>query len=93
MGAPAAVGGSIRPGGYQDEVEIVNTMHVPLVVLEGEHEQLVSLDLLETSLYADAVARPGTDCSRCRPRSPLENSEAFNALLAAFVEECERRRS
>lgn len=91
--ARAAVGGSIRPGGYQDEVEIVNTMHVPLAVLQGEHEQLVSLDYLKQvsmpTLWRGQVQTvPGAG------HAPhWENSEAFNALLAAFVEECERRRS
>ena len=91
--ARAAVGGSIRPGGYQDEVEIVNTMHVPLAVLQGEHEQLVSLAYLKQvsmpTLWRGQVQTvPGAG------HAPhWENSEAFNAMLAAFVEECQRRRS
>jgi len=91
--ARAAVGGSIRPGGYQDEVEVVNTMRMPLAVLQGEHEQLVCLAYLKQvsmpTLWRGQVQTvPGAG------HAPhWENSEAFNAMLAAFVEECQRRRS
>jgi pimeloyl-ACP methyl ester carboxylesterase len=89
--ARAAVGGSIRPGGYADEVEIVRHMHVPLAVLQGEQEQLVSLDYLRSltmpTLWRGAVqVIPG-----CGHAPQWEQPAAFNALLSVFVEECEKR--
>lgn len=90
--ARAAVGSSIRPGGYEDEVEVVHTMRVPLAVLQGEHEQLVNLDYLKrvdmpTLWRGQVQVIPGAGHA-----PQWENSEAFNALLAAFVEACEHKR-
>jgi pimeloyl-ACP methyl ester carboxylesterase len=90
--ARAAVGSSIRPGGYQDEVEIVRHMHVPLAVLQGEQEQYVSLDYLRSltmpTLWRGAVqVIPG-----CGHAPQWEQPEAFNALLGAFMQDCEQRK-
>ena len=67
-------------------------MHLPLAVLQGEHEQLVSLDYLKrvsmpTLWRSQIQVIPGAGHA-----PQWENSAAFNALLAAFVEECERGR-
>jgi len=87
--ARAAVGASIRPGGYQDEVALVQSMRVPLAVVQGEGEQLVSLDYLRRlpmpSLWRSEVqVIPGSGHA-----PQWEQPAAFNALLSAFVADCE----
>jgi pimeloyl-ACP methyl ester carboxylesterase len=87
--ARVAVAGSIRPGGYADEVEIVRNLHVPLAVLQGAEEQLVSLDYLRM-LAMPTLWRGGIQVIPRAGHAPhWEQPDAFNALLSAFVQECE----
>ena len=86
--ARASVAGSIRPGGYTDEVEIVANLMVPLAIIQGEHEQLVNgayfADLAMPTLWrgeVQVIAGAG--------HAPQwEKPEQFNALLDAFVKDC-----
>lgn len=88
--ARAAVAGSIRPGGYQDEVEIVRDLRLPLAVLQGESEQLVSLDYLR-NLAMPTLWRGQVQVIPGAGHAPQwEQPELFNALLAAFVNDCEQ---
>ena len=90
--ARTAVAGCIRAGGYQDEVDVVRTMHVPLAVLQGEQEQLVSRDYLQ-HLPMPTLWRGQVQVIRGAGHAPQwEQSETFNALLTAFVEECDRKK-
>jgi pimeloyl-ACP methyl ester carboxylesterase len=87
--ARVAVAQSIRPGGYMDEVEIVRRMHVPLAVVHGAHEQLVSLDYLR-KLQMPTLWRRKVQVIQGAGHAPQwEQSETFNALLTELVEECE----
>lgn len=87
--ARAAVAGSIRPGGYADEVEVVANLTVPLAVLHGEQEQLVSGDYI-SSLAAPTLWRRQMQVIPEAGHAPhWEQPERFNALLDAFVEECQ----
>jgi pimeloyl-ACP methyl ester carboxylesterase len=89
--ARVAVAESIRPDGYTDEVEIVRRMHLPLAVVQGAQEQLVSLDYLR-KLEMPTLWRGEVQVIAGAGHAPqYEQSEAFNTLLTAFVEECERR--
>jgi pimeloyl-ACP methyl ester carboxylesterase len=88
--ARAAVAGSIRPGGYQDEVDVVRNLHIPLAVVQGAEEQLISLDYLQRTsmptLWRGQVQLiPGAGHA-----PQWEQPAAFNSLLAAFVADCER---
>ena len=88
--ARAAVAGSIRPGGYRDEVEVVAAMRVPLAVIQGEQEQLVSLDYIRR-VPMPTLWRGQVQVIPNAGHAPQwEQPEAFNALLTAFLEECER---
>lgn len=86
--ARAAVAASIRPDGYQDEVAVVANLRVPLAVLHGAEEQLVSgaylAELAMPTLWRGAVqVIPGAGHA-----PQWEQPAAFNALLGAFVETC-----
>jgi pimeloyl-ACP methyl ester carboxylesterase len=90
--ARVAVAQSIRPGGYTNEVEIVEHMSVPLAVVQGAQEQLVSLDYLR-ELQMPTLWRGEVQVIPSAGHAPQwEQSEVFNTQLTAFVEECEARR-
>lgn len=89
--ARAAVAGSIRPGGYRDEVEVVADMRVPLAVIHGAQEQLVGIDYLGR-VPMPTLWRGEVQVIPNAGHAPQwEQPEAFNALLAEFLEECERQ--
>ncbi|NES72661.1 MAG: alpha/beta hydrolase, partial [Okeania sp. SIO2D1] len=79
------LGASITPGGYQDEIEIVGNMKIPLMVIHGEEEQLVNADYIaklkmptlwngEIQFIANAGHAPH-----------WETPEKFNSLLIDFI--------
>ncbi|MGB3513905.1 MAG: alpha/beta hydrolase [Microcoleaceae cyanobacterium] len=81
----ANLGASITPGGYQDEIEIVGNMKMPLMIIHGEEEQLVNADYIaelemptlwngEIQFIADAGHAPH-----------WETPEKFNSLLIDFI--------
>ncbi|GIV69464.1 alpha/beta fold hydrolase [Caldilinea sp.] len=86
--ARAAVAGSIRPGGYKDEVEVVRNLRVPLAVLHGAEEQVVRLS------YFDAISMPtlwrgAVQVIPGAGHAPQwETPEVFNSLLGEFLADC-----
>lgn len=85
--ARSNLGASIAPGGARDEVAVVRDLKVPLAVLHGEAEQLVNggyfASIAMPTLWRGAVqVIPGAG------HTPhWERPQAFDALLAAFIEE------
>jgi pimeloyl-ACP methyl ester carboxylesterase len=86
--ARAAIAASIRPGGYKDEVQAAANLRVPLAVVHGAQEQLVS------GAYFDAVPMPtlwrgAVQVVADAGHAPhWETPDAFNALLADFLADC-----
>lgn len=88
--ARLVLGGSLGPGGYRDEVEIVANLAAPLAVLHGEDEQLVSLDYIKT-LTMPTLWRGAVQVIAGAGHAPhWEQPEQFNALLEAFLLETAR---
>lgn len=86
--ARGALGASIAPNGYADEVAIVAELRKPLAVLQGAEERLVNPAYLERltipSLWRGRVqVIPGAGHAP-QWEQPLE----FNALLEAFAADC-----
>ncbi|MCI0745217.1 MAG: hypothetical protein L0Y58_07420, partial [Verrucomicrobia subdivision 3 bacterium] len=85
--ARATLGGSIRPDGYRDEVNIVAGLNKPLAVLHGELEQLVNLAYIK-SLPMPTLWRGAVQVIADSGHAPhWEQPERFNALLGALIEE------
>lgn len=83
--ARAGLAASIAPGGYLDEVEIVQKLQKPLAIVQGEEEQLVSLPYLQ-SLSIPKLWRGAVQVIKDAGHAPQwEQSESFNSLLAAFI--------
>jgi pimeloyl-ACP methyl ester carboxylesterase len=86
--ARAAIAASIRPGGYKDEVQVTANLRVPLAVVHGAQEQLVS------GAYFDVVPMPtlwrgAVQVIAGAGHAPhWETPDAFNALLADFLADC-----
>jgi pimeloyl-ACP methyl ester carboxylesterase len=83
--ARANLGASIIPDGYQDEIEVVGNMTIPLMIIHGKKEQLVNADYIaglemptlwkgEIQFIADAGHAPH-----------WENPDKFNKLLTYFI--------
>ncbi len=83
--ARAVMGGSIAPGNYTDEVQIVSSMTQPLAILHGEQEQLVNGDYF-ASVTMPTLWRGAAQIVPDAGHAPQwENAAAFNQLLAAFI--------
>ena len=85
--ARGGVSASIAPGGYRDEAVVVRDLKAPLAVLHGADEQLVNgadfASLTMPTLWRGAVQTiPGAGHA-----PQWETPQAFDALLAAFIEE------
>lgn len=86
--ARAAIAASIRPGGYKDEVQVAANLRVPLAVVHGAQEQLVS------GAYFAAISMPtlwrgAVQVIEGAGHAPhWETPDAFNALLADFLADC-----
>jgi pimeloyl-ACP methyl ester carboxylesterase len=81
------LGASLPPGGFRDEVAVARDLKAPLAVLHGAEEQLVNgayfATLAMPTLWRGAVqVIPGAGHA-----PQWETPEAFDALLAAFIEE------
>jgi pimeloyl-ACP methyl ester carboxylesterase len=88
--ARAAVAASIRPDGYKDEVAVVVELPLPLAILQGAEEQLVNGAYFDT-LSMPSLWRGAVQVIQGAGHAPhWERPEAFNALLAAFLEACFR---
>jgi pimeloyl-ACP methyl ester carboxylesterase len=85
--ARQVLGGSIGPGGYKDEVELVAHLSVPLAILHGEQEQLVNGAYL-SSLTIPTLWREAVQIISQAGHAPhWEQPEQFNGLLEAFIKE------
>ncbi len=85
--ARATMGGSIMTANYEDEVKIVQNLDKPLAILQGEREQLVNLEYLK-SLQAPTLWRGAVQVIPDAGHSPqVETPAAFDALVAAFLED------
>ena len=85
--ARSGLAASIAPGGYRDEVAVVRDLKVPLAVLHGEAEQLVNGGYF-ASIVMPTLWRGAVQVISGAGHAPhWETPEAFDALLAAFVEE------
>jgi pimeloyl-ACP methyl ester carboxylesterase len=86
--ARGGLGASITAGRFADEVAIVAALSVPLAVLHGAEEQLVSLEYLR-GLSIPTLWRGEVQLIEGAGHVPhLERTDAFAALLDAFVEDC-----
>jgi pimeloyl-ACP methyl ester carboxylesterase len=85
--ARQVMGGSIGPGGYEDEVEVVAHLSVPLAIVHGEREQLIN------GAYISALTMPTLwrGAVQIIPEAGhalhWEQPERFNGLLEAFIRE------
>jgi pimeloyl-ACP methyl ester carboxylesterase len=85
--ARAAVGASIAPGGYRDEVVVLKELEAPVAILHGAEDQLVNLAYLE-SLTVPTLWRGAVQTIPGAGHAPQwETPDAFDALLTAFVRE------
>ncbi|GIJ44910.1 alpha/beta hydrolase [Virgisporangium aliadipatigenens] len=86
--ARGGLGASIGEGRFTDEVAIVAALPVPLAILHGTGEQLVSLDHLR-KLHAPTLWRGEVQLIDGAGHAPhVETPEAFAELLGAFVADC-----
>ncbi|MBI3243218.1 MAG: alpha/beta hydrolase [Chloroflexi bacterium] len=89
--ARLGLGGSIRPDGYKDEVEIVANLSVPLAILHGEHEQLVNRAYI-SALKMPGLWRGAVQIVGDAGHAPhWEQPDQFNSLLEAFLLETAKR--
>jgi len=85
--ARSNLGASIAPGGARDEVAVVRDLKVPLAVLHGAGEQLVNVRYF-ASIAMPTLWRGAVQVIPGAGHTPQwETPEAFDALLAAFIEE------
>lgn len=77
--------GSIGTVGFTDEVNIVRNLDIPLAVLHGSEERVVSGDYIE-SIPMPTLWRGAIQHVRGSGHSPFwEEADAFDDLLAAFL--------
>ena len=85
--ARAGIAASLRAGGYTDEVIVVSDLKAPLAVLHGAEEQLVN-GAYFASLAMPTLWRGAVQTIAGAGHAPQwETPQAFDALLAAFIEE------
>ena len=83
--ARAGLAASIRPEGYQDEVELVADLTLPLAVFHGKAEQLVNEAYIR-KLTMPTLWRNEIQIIPDAGHAPQwEQPEAFNSLLEAFM--------
>ncbi len=83
--ARAGLGASIQPDGYQDEVEIVANLSIPLSIFHGKEEQLVNEAYLR-KLKMPTLWRGEIQVISGAGHAPQwEQPEEFNRRLEAFV--------
>ena len=83
--ARVGLGASIKPDGYQDEVQVVANLTRPLAVLHGEQEQLVSADYIR-ELAMPSLWRGEIQVISGAGHAPhWEQPPAFDALLDDFL--------
>ena len=79
------------PGsGFRDEMEVVANLRVPLAIVHGAEEQLVSADYLK-ALQAPTLWRGEVQTVADAGHIPQwEQPEQFDALLGAFLDDTSR---
>ena len=83
--ARAGLAASIKPNGYQDEVQIVAHLTRPLAILHGKCEQLVSAPYIRT-LTMPTLWRGQIQFIPNAGHAPhVEQPATFNALLQEFI--------
>lgn len=76
-----------RPDGYQDEVDIVANLTIPLAIFHGEREQLINGSYI-SQLEMPTLWRGAVQIISGAGHAPhWEQPEQFNALLEAFIED------
>lgn len=83
--ARAGLAASVKPDGYQDEVQIVARLTRPLAILHGESEQLVNAPYIR-GLVMPTLWRKQIQIIPNAGHAPhWEQPETFNALLEDFI--------
>lgn len=83
--ARSDLGASLGTMRYADEVDVVRTLTVPLAILHGAGEQLVSLDYLR-QLQAPSLWRGAVQVIAGAGHAPQEETpDEFAAALEAFI--------
>jgi pimeloyl-ACP methyl ester carboxylesterase len=83
--ARAGLAASIKPDGYQDEIEIVANLSIPLAIFHGKEEQLVN-EAYISKLTMPTLWRNEIQIITAAGHAPQwEQPEAFNGLLDAFM--------
>ncbi|MGD1809008.1 alpha/beta fold hydrolase [Dapis sp. BLCC M126] len=83
--ARANLGASITPGGYQNEIEVVGNMTIPLMIIHGEQEQLVNADYI-AGLKIPTLWNGEIQFIANGGHAPhWETPEKFNSLLMDFI--------
>lgn len=81
------VGQAISAGEFADEVDLVARLPIPLAVVLGENDAVVNVDYLRSLSYAN-LWRGEVQIVKDAAHAPqLQAPEAFNRLLAEFVDE------
>lgn len=88
--ARANLGASITPGGYQDEIEIVGNIKIPLMIIHGEREQLVNADYIANLKIPTLWNREIQFIPNAGHAPHWEIPEKFNSLLMDFITEVTR---
>ncbi|MBI5034156.1 MAG: alpha/beta hydrolase [Chloroflexi bacterium] len=83
--ARAGLAASIKPNGYQDEVQVVANLTRPLAILHGECEQLVSAPYIR-SLTMPTLWRNQIQIIPGAGHAPhVEQPDKFNTLIEEFI--------
>ncbi|NES02529.1 MAG: alpha/beta hydrolase [Okeania sp. SIO2F4] len=83
--ARANLGASITPGGYQNEIEIVSNMKIPLMIIHGEQEQLVNADYIAKLKMPSLWNGEIKFITNAGHAPHWETPEKFNSLLMDFI--------
>lgn len=83
--ARANLGTSITPGRYQDEIEIVGNMKIPLMIIHGQQEQLVNADYIAGLKMPTLWNREIQFITNAGHAPHWETPEKFNNLLMNFI--------
>jgi pimeloyl-ACP methyl ester carboxylesterase len=83
--ARAGLATSTKPDGYQDEVEIVGNLSIPLAIFHGVEEQLVNEAYLSKLTMPTLWHHKVQTIAGAGHAPHWEQAEEFNGLLAAFV--------
>ena len=85
--ARAGLAASITPDGYQDEVEIVGNLSIPLAIFHGKEEQLVNLTYINKLTMPTLWRNEVQVIVAAGHASHWEQAEEFNGLLEEFIVE------